>query len=67
MNKPAEPGRAILQRIADDLGVPVEQFFTSSVRSEADEYLRLWLRIKTQEGRLRALEAVRTIADEGEV
>ena len=67
MNKSAEPARAILQRIADDLGVPVEQFFTGDMLSEADEYFRLWLRIKTPKGRLRALEAVRAIADEERV
>lgn len=63
MNEPTEPARAILQRIADHLGVAVEGFFTGSMPSEADECLHLWFRIRTPEARLRALEALRAIAD----
>ncbi|MCJ2050666.1 hypothetical protein [Methylobacterium sp. J-070] len=67
MARSAEPDRATLQRIADALGVPVERFFTDSLPVYADECLNLWSRIKTVEGRLRALEALRTIADEDPV
>ena len=64
MAKPTEPDWAVLQRIADALGVPVERFFTGSLPVNADECLYLWSRITTEEGRLRALEALRSIADE---
>jgi transcriptional regulator with XRE-family HTH domain len=64
MAKPREPDRAVLQRIADALGVPVERFFTGSLPVSADECLYLWSRIRTAEGRLRALEALRAIAVE---
>lgn len=58
-----EPARAILQRIADGLDVPVERFFDDSLPSDGSELLRLWSRIKTQEGRRLALDALRVIAD----
>jgi transcriptional regulator with XRE-family HTH domain len=64
MDNSAAPDRAILQRIADALGVPVERFFSDSLPADADECLRLWDRIRTDEGRRRALEVLRTIADE---
>lgn len=63
MEKSADPQRAVLRRIADKLGVPVEQFFTGNLSSDADECLRLWLRIKTDEGRRKALEALRAVAE----
>ncbi|MFK5600583.1 hypothetical protein ACFZ8E_26880 [Methylobacterium sp. HMF5984] len=63
MEKSADPQRAILRRIADKLGVPVEQFFTGNLPLDADDCLRLWLRIKTDEGRRQALEALRAIAE----
>ena len=63
MVKSAEPDRVILERIADALGVPVERFFTSSSSVDTEECLRLWSMIKTQEGRRRAVEALRAIAD----
>jgi transcriptional regulator with XRE-family HTH domain len=64
MEKSAAPDRAILKRIAEALGVPVERFFSDSLPVNADECLYLWSRIRTAEGRLRALEALRSIADE---
>jgi len=64
MAKSAEPDRAALQRIADALGVPVERFSTGSLPVNVDECLYLWSRIRTVEGRRRAVEALRTIADE---
>ncbi|TXN76585.1 hypothetical protein FV228_00070 [Methylobacterium sp. WL18] len=64
MDNSAEPDRAILQRIADALGVPVEWFFTGSLPVDADECLHIWAKIRTEEGRRRALEALRTMADE---
>ncbi|MCJ2051039.1 hypothetical protein [Methylobacterium sp. J-070] len=64
MVRSAEPDRAALQRIADALGVPVERFFTDSLPVNADGCLYLWSRIRTAEGRQRALEALRAIADE---
>jgi transcriptional regulator with XRE-family HTH domain len=64
MDKSAEPDRAILKRIGEALGVPVERFFSDSLPDNADECLYLWSRIRTAEGRLRALEALRSIADE---
>lgn len=64
MDQSSEPDRAILKRIADALGVPVERFFTGSLPVDASECLRLWCLIKTEDGRLRALDALRAIADE---
>jgi transcriptional regulator with XRE-family HTH domain len=64
MAKLAEPDRAILERLADALGVPVERFFTGSLPVDTDECLHLWSVIRTAEGRLRALEALRAIAAE---
>lgn len=64
MRESDEPTRAILQRIADSLDVPIERFFTDSMPLEAEECLRLWFKIKTPDGRYRALEALRVIADE---
>lgn len=64
MEKFAEPDRAILKRIAEALGVPVERFFGASPPPGADECLDLWSRIKTEAGRRRALDALRTIVDE---
>ena len=62
-----EPAWAVLRKIADALGVSVERFFTvkspSDDSSDEDECLRLWSEIKTEEGRRRALEALRTIAE----
>lgn len=69
MEKAAEPDRAILQRIAEALGVSVEQFFTDTPPVNTNELLRLWSKIRTAEGHLRALEALRAIAaeDGGEI
>jgi len=63
MDKSAGPDRVILERIAEALGVPVERFFSDSLPVDADECLYLWSRIRTAEGRVRALEALRSIAD----
>lgn len=64
MEKYDEPARALLQQIADALGVPVEQFFGPSPSAGADEILHLWSRIRTEAGRTRALEALQAIVDE---
>ena len=60
-----EPDGAILRQIAEALGVPIERFFTAARPAEAacrtDEVLQLWSGIRTEEGRQRALEALRTI------
>ena len=64
MRKFDEPTRALLQQIADALGVPVEQFFGASLFAGADEVLHLWSRIRTEAGRTRALEAMRAIVAE---
>jgi hypothetical protein len=67
MPKPDKTSLVILERIATALGVPVEQFVTNDLRSEtvprADECLRLWFKIKTPEGRRRALESLRAIGE----
>lgn len=59
--------RFSLRRIADVLGVPVERFFTRERTSEgldgAGECLNLWLRIRTPEGRRKALESLRAIVE----
>jgi hypothetical protein len=66
MNDSDEREWAALHRLAKVLDVPTEQFFTGPPQPvsavSADECLRLWSRIKTPEGRLRALEALRVIA-----
>jgi hypothetical protein len=43
--------------------VPVEDFFTDTVLPDVAECLHLWFKIKTSDGRLRALEALRVIAE----
>jgi hypothetical protein len=57
---------AVLHKLAKVLDVPIERFFAGPPQPvsaiSADECLRLWSRIKTPEGRLRALEALRVIA-----
>lgn len=63
MTKSIEPERVKLKQIADALGVPVERFFGDIISSGVDECLLMWSKIKTPEGRLRALEALRAIAD----
>jgi hypothetical protein len=64
MSSSVAPNRATLERIADALGVPVEQLYAGSLPVDGDACLRLWSRIRTDEGRRRALEALRVIADE---
>lgn len=58
--------RAVLHRLADTLGIPVEQFFTGKPDLEgtagADECLRLWFQIATEGGRQQALAALKAIA-----
>ena len=70
MTKDSESGRAILTRLSETLGLPVERFFTDKLCMEAwegaDECLRLWSEIRTEEGRQQALEALRTIAGRDE-
>ena len=58
------PTLEALRRIADALGVPVEQFFSASSPVGADECLHLLFRIRTEAGRKRALGALRAIVDE---
>ncbi|GLS68185.1 hypothetical protein GCM10007890_01970 [Methylobacterium tardum] len=68
MNEMDKPDRATLRRLAEALGVPVEQFFKNAMSTEAtadgDECLRLWLSIRTAEGRARALKMLREIVEE---
>lgn len=60
----------LLRRIADTLSIPVEQFFTDKpfpeAAARAEECLQLWSKIATEEGRQRALEALRSIAEREE-
>lgn len=55
-----------LHQIAAALGVPVERFFSGQSSYEepdgARECLRLWSMIKTDGGRVQALEALRAVA-----
>ncbi|MBO1021126.1 hypothetical protein IPV08_14225 [Methylobacterium sp. SD274] len=55
---------ALLQRIADEIGVPVQQFSTDSTLLDASECLSLWFSIRTPEGRCRALQALRAIVED---
>ena len=68
MGKFDNPKPDLLRSIADALGVSVERFFVGNspgdVASYTDDCLRLWSRIKTDEGRARALRALQAIADE---
>ncbi|WP_267428323.1 hypothetical protein [Methylobacterium sp. GC_Met_2] len=67
MNEHFKSGSAILDLIAAALDVPVERFFVSgsSAKTAAatDECLRLWDKITTDQGRLKALEALRLIVE----
>ncbi|MCJ2065454.1 hypothetical protein MKK63_22470 [Methylobacterium sp. J-088] len=57
-----------LHVIAACLGIPVDSFFTGHEAAgrfvEVGQCLRLWDRIKTADGRRRALECLRELADE---
>ncbi|KQO59049.1 hypothetical protein ASF24_12710 [Methylobacterium sp. Leaf86] len=55
---------ALLQRIAHEIGVPVQQFYNDSTPLDASECLSLWFKIRTQEGRYRALQALRAIVED---
>ena len=55
---------AILQRIADEIGVPVQQFSTDTTPLDASECLSLWFSIRSPEGRYRALQALRAIVED---
>ena len=67
MKKFSSPSLVAIQRIADALGVPVEHFFSDppseSLTANADECLRLWSEIRTDEGRRQAIEALRVIVE----
>ena len=60
------PAHALLRQIADALGVPVQRLFAGTSSAEpaasADECLQVWSRIRTDEGRQQALQALRAIA-----
>jgi transcriptional regulator with XRE-family HTH domain len=68
MKKFDEPGQAILRRIAAALDVPLEQFLTNqppaAAKADAEECLRLWFKITTEQGQWQALEALRIIAQQ---
>ena len=68
MGKFDDPKRDVLHSIADALGVPVEQFYSDGpaprTSTGEDDCLRLWSRIRTEEGRAQALEALQAIVDE---
>lgn len=64
MQSPKTSEVAILQRIADAIGVPVERFSEGDAFVDTDRCLRLWFRIGTAEGRRRALETLQAIGDE---
>ncbi|MCJ2121098.1 hypothetical protein [Methylobacterium sp. J-077] len=59
---------AKLHTMAALLDIPVESFFTNDEAADrfdkANECLRLWDRIKTADGRRRALECLRELANE---
>ena len=67
MSEIYDPGRVTLQRLADALGIPADRFFgngsSTGTATCADECLRLWSMIRTEEGRRHALKALRAIAD----
>lgn len=66
MADPDPTRQAVLHRLADTLDIPVERFFTDRPHLEgaasADECLRLWFSIATEDGRQQALEALKAIA-----
>lgn len=73
MDEPEGLIRARLIRIAQTLDLPPDYFFTAAATqgdiaaaggdmAEANECLRLWWRIRTPQGRRRALEALRALA-----
>ena len=68
MEKFYDPKQAILHSIADALGVPVEQFYGGDpalkTTTGEDDCLCVWRKIKTDDGRARALMALQSIADE---
>lgn len=63
----ATPKRC-LRMISDVLGVPVERFYEAAIQSgsaDAEECLRLWLKLRTDKGRASVLNHLRqTLADE---
>ncbi|RZL19858.1 hypothetical protein [Methylobacterium sp. WL6] len=69
MDNPVDAVRlAKLSAMATSLGIPVESFFTDTEAAEclsgARECAELWGRIKTAEGRCRALAYLRELVDE---
>lgn len=69
MSNPADAARmAKLIALAASLGIPVESFFADAEAAErlagASECARLWDRIRTAEGRRRALAYLHALADE---
>lgn len=65
MEKIDAPCWAILDRLADALGVAPNHFFMDQPPADppasADECMRLWSEITTEEGRQQALQALRVI------
>lgn len=69
MDKFRLSSQALLQRLGDVLGIPIEHFFAANSHNGAlaepadtAECLRLWSKIQTAEGRRQALEALQLIA-----
>lgn len=69
MEQPFAREHAMLQKISDLLGVPIESFLASSLPLNSDmntqQCLRLWHEISTEDGRKEALNALRAIANAG--
>lgn len=67
MEEVDEPRREVLGRLSNALGILREDFFVdvphTSTTANAEECLRLWFKIATDDGRRQALEALRAIAD----
>lgn len=56
--------RAILRRISDALGVPVERFTVDQEPTKNaidDDFLFLWSKIVTEEGKQQAIKALQAI------
>ncbi|MCJ2059548.1 hypothetical protein MKL09_23780 [Methylobacterium sp. J-048] len=57
-----------LRTLSEILGIPVEHFFDGDLPADGigdpNECLRLWSRIRTREGRERALTCLRTIVED---
>lgn len=68
MEKVSASSRMLMKRLADALGIQIEHFFAENSHNcalaepaDTAECLRLWLKIRTVEGRCQALEALHLI------